>query len=81
MDKMAEINRRIQQIVCEQLKHVKPEQVVPTAALAADLHADPLGVVEVILAIEDAFSVDMDEDDAQKIVTVGDAIQYIASHT
>lgn len=81
MDKAAEIGRRIQQIVCEQLKHVTPEQVVPSAALAADLHADPLGVLEVILAIEDAFGLDMDEDDALRIATVGDAIQYVASHT
>jgi acyl carrier protein len=81
MDKMAEIHRRIQQIVCEQLPHVTPDQVVPTAALAADLHADPLGILEVILGIEDAFGIDMDEDDAMRIATVGDAIKYIASHT
>ena len=76
----AEITPKVKQIICEQLD-VKPEQVVPEASFTDDLKADSLAVVELVLALEEAFKIEIPDEETEKIKTVRDAIDYIAAHT
>lgn len=75
---MAEIFTKVQEIVADKLG-VDIEQVTPEASFAEDLGADSLDIVELVMALEDEFSIDIPEDKAEKIVTVEDAVNYIKS--
>jgi acyl carrier protein len=55
---------------------VKPAQVVPTAKIVADLGADSLDFVELVMAVEEEFEIELADEDAEKIVTVGDFANY-----
>ncbi len=79
MASSADITPKVKQIICEQLD-VKPEQVVPEASFTDDLKADSLAVVELVLALEEAFSLEIPDEDTEQIKTVKDAIDYIKSH-
>lgn len=59
---------------------VDVEKVVPNAAFIDDLNADSLDIVELVMALEKEFNVDISDEDAEKIITVGDAISYVSSH-
>jgi acyl carrier protein len=80
MASSADITPKVKQIICEQLD-VKPEQVVPEASFTDDLKADSLAVVELVLALEEAFKIEIPDEETEKIKTVRDAIDYIAAHT
>ncbi|WP_410208149.1 acyl carrier protein [Fusobacterium sp.] len=67
---------KIREIVVEQLG-VEPEQVVPEANFVEDLGADSLDTVELIMAFEEEFDVEIPDTDAEKIKTVQDVIDYI----
>lgn len=67
---------KIREIVVEQLG-VEPEQVVPTANFVDDLGADSLDNVELIMAFEEEFDVEIPDTDAEKIKTVQDVMDYI----
>lgn len=67
---------KIIKIICEQLE-VKEEDVVPKASFVDDLGADSLDQVELIMALEEEFDISISDDDAEKIATVKDAIEYI----
>ena len=69
---------KIREIVVEQLG-VDAEQVVPEANFVEDLGADPLDTVELIMAFEEEFDVEIPDTDAEKIKTVQDVIDYIES--
>ena len=71
------VEEKVKEIIVEQLG-VKPEQVTPEASFTDDLGADSLDIVELIMALEEAFSIEMPDEDAEKIKTVGDSIKYIA---
>jgi len=73
---MADIVERIKKIICEQLD-VAEEDVVTTASFVDDLGADSLDQVELIMAMEEEFNVSITDEDAEKIVTVQDAIDYV----
>ena len=73
---MSEIGERVKKIVVEHLG-VEPEKVVDNASFIDDLGADSLDTVELVMAFEEAFSVEIPEDAAEKISTVKDAIEYI----
>jgi acyl carrier protein len=73
---MSEIEEKIRNIICEQLD-VAEEDVVPTASFVDDLGADSLDQVELIMAMEEEFDVSIPDEDAEKIATVKDAIEYI----
>ncbi len=70
------VQDKITEIIVEQLG-VKPEEVVPEASFVDDLGADSLDTVELVMALEEEFGVEIPDEDAEKIQTVGDAIRYI----
>ena len=70
------VEEKIKKIICEQLE-VNEEDVVPKASFVDDLGADSLDQVELIMAMEEEFDVSISDEDAEKIVTVRDAIEYI----
>ncbi len=74
-----DVEAKVKEIIVEQL-NVDKEAVVPTAKFVDDLGADSLDTVELVMALEEAFSLDIPDDDAEKIGTVGDAIDYIRNH-
>jgi acyl carrier protein len=70
------IEQKVKDIIVEQLG-VNPEQVTPTASFIEDLGADSLDIVELVMAFEEEFSVEVPDEDAEKLQTVGDVIKYI----
>jgi len=73
---MENYEEKVREIIVEQLG-VTPEQVVPEASFIDDLGADSLDTVELVMAFEDAFSVEIPDEDAEKLTRVGDAIEYL----
>lgn len=69
-------SEKVKSIIAEQLG-VKPEEVVPEASFIDDLGADSLDTVELVMALEEEFGTEIPDEDAEKILTVGDAIKYI----
>ena len=70
------VAEKVKQIIVEQLG-VDESQVEPNASFVDDLGADSLDIVELVMAFEEAFDLDIPDDDAEKIKTVKDAIDYI----
>jgi len=79
-DKMKETTEKVKQIVSEQLG-VDEGEVTPSAAFVDDLGADSLDTVELVMALEEAFEIEIPDEDAEKIRTVQDAIDYIEKHS
>ena len=73
---MSDITEKVKKIICEQLD-VAEEDVVPEASFVDDLGADSLDQVELIMAMEEEFNVSISDEEAEKIATVQDAINYI----
>jgi len=71
---------KIKSIIAEQLG-VKPEEVTPGASFIDDLGADSLDTVELVMALEEEFGIEIPDEDAEKMATVGDAIKYIEEKT
>ena len=74
------VTDKVKSIIAEQLG-VKVEEVIPTASFIDDLGADSLDTVELVMALEEEFSIEIPDEDAEKITTVGDAIKYIEEKT
>ncbi|WP_032496747.1 acyl carrier protein [Hydrogenivirga sp. 128-5-R1-1] len=70
------LEERIKEIIADQLG-VEQEKIVPEAKFVEDLGADSLDVVELIMAFEEEFGIEIPDDDAEKIQTVGDVINYL----
>jgi acyl carrier protein len=73
------VEERLRRIISEQLG-VDESQVVPSASFEEDLNADSLDLVELIMSLEEEFGIEISEEDAEKIRTVGDAIDYVKEH-
>ena len=73
---MADIEQRVREIIADQLGE-SVENVTPEKDFVQDLGADSLDVVELVMALEEEFGIEIPEEDAEKIKTVGDAINYI----
>ena len=71
---------KIKSIIAEQLG-VKIEEVTPQASFIDDLGADSLDTVELVMALEEEFGIEIPDEDAEKMATVGDAIKYIEEKT
>ena len=78
--KTNEIEARVKKIVVEQLG-VKEDEVTVDASFVDDLGADSLDTVELVMALEEEFEVEIPDDEAEKIVTIKDAVAYIVSHS
>ncbi len=74
------VEEKVKEIIVDQLG-VDEKQVTPTAAFIDDLGADSLDIVELVMALEEAFEIEIPDEDAEKIVTVENAISYINKHT
>ena len=73
---MSSVEERVKKIVVEQLG-VKEEEVTNEASFVDDLGADSLDTVELVMALEEEFGVEIPDEDAEKMTCVGDAIKYI----
>jgi acyl carrier protein len=77
---MASVEKRVKEIVAEQLG-VEESQVTNEASFMDDLGADSLDTVELVMALEEEFEIEISDEDAEKIQTVQDAVDYITEHT
>ena len=76
---MASTEERVKQIIVEQLG-VDEAEVTTKASFVDDLGADSLDTVELVMAFEEAFDIEIPDEDAEKIRTVQDAVSYIEAH-
>jgi acyl carrier protein len=76
---MSNTEERVKAIVVEQL-NVAAEEVTPEASFIDDLGADSLDIVELVMALEEEYDIEISDEAAEKIRTVGDAINYIKQH-
>ncbi len=76
---MASIEEKVKSIIVDQLG-VNETEVTPAASFVDDLGADSLDTIELVMAFEEAFSIEIPDEDAEKIKSVKDAIDYVASH-
>jgi acyl carrier protein len=77
---MSTIVERVTMRVCEQLG-LKEEEVTPEASFVEDLGADSLDTVELVMALEEEFETEIPDEEAEKITTVKEAIDYIEANT
>ncbi len=77
---MASVEKRVKEIVAEQLG-VDEGQVTNEASFMDDLGADSLDTVELVMALEEEFDIEISDENAEKIQTVQDAIDYLTEHT
>lgn len=76
---MAGVEEKVKQIIVEQLG-VDEGEVTATASFVDDLGADSLDTVELVMAFEEAFDLEIPDEEAEKIRTVKDAVEYIGQH-
>lgn len=75
-----DVSSKVKSIIVEQLG-VEEDEVKDNAKFIDDLGADSLDTVELVMALEEEFSIEISDDDAEKIMTVQDAVTYVESHT
>jgi acyl carrier protein len=73
------VDAKVKELIVQQLG-VSESEVVPEAKFIDDLGADSLDLVELVMALEDEYGIEIPDEDAEKIVTVGDALKYIQEH-
>ncbi len=74
------VEDKVKSIIAEQLG-VEADEVVPEASFTDDLGADSLDIVELVMAFEEEFGIEIPDEDAEKIVKVQDAVSYIEEHS
>ena len=75
-----DIAEKVKEIICEQLS-VEEQEVTADASFVETLNADSLDIVELIMAFEEAFGIEIPDDKAEKIRTVGDAVNYVTENS
>ena len=76
---MSTIEERVKKVVAERL-NVKEEDIQNTSSFTEDLGADSLDTVELVMALEEEFDVEIPDDDAEKITTVKEAVAFVQAH-
>ena len=76
---MSEVTQRVKDIIIEQLG-VNADEVTEEASFIDDLGADSLDTVELVMALEEGFEIEVPDEDAEKLTTVGAAVKYIEEH-
>jgi len=76
---MSEVTQRVKDIIIEQLG-VNADEVTDAASFIDDLGADSLDTVELVMALEEGFEIEVPDEDAEKLTTVGAAVKYIEEH-
>ena len=71
------VETKVKKVIAEKIADVDIEDIVPEASLIEDLGADSLTIVELVMSMEEVFDIEIDEDDAEKLITVQDAIDFI----
>lgn len=74
-----DVEQKVRQIICEQLS-VEESEVTSEASFVEALNADSLDIVELVMAFEEAFNIEIPDDEAEKIQKVSDAVKYINAH-
>lgn len=77
---MASVDEKVKEIIVEQLG-VDPAQITPEASFVNDLGADSLDTVELVMALEEEFNLEIPDEEAEKITTVGQAVEYIKKNS
>ena len=72
----ADLSKRVEAIIVEQLG-VTPEEVVPEASFIDDLGADSLDIVELVMAMEEEFDIEIPDEHADRLQTIGSAVEYL----
>jgi len=73
------IETKVKKVIAQKIPDLDIEDIVPQASLIEDLGADSLTIVELIMSMEEIFEIEIDDDEAEKLVTVQDAIDFIKS--
>ncbi len=73
------VETKVKKIIADKLSNIDIDDIVPEASLVDDLGADSLALVELVMSMEENFDIDIDDEDAEKLITVQDAIDYIKS--
>lgn len=71
------VETKIKKVIAEKIPDIDIDDVVPEASLIEDLGADSLTIVELVMSMEEVFEIEIDDDDAETLITVQDAIDYI----
>ena len=71
------IETKVRKVIAEKISDIDIEDVVPEASLIEDLGADSLTIVELVMSMEEIFDIEIDDEAAEKLVTVQDAIDFI----
>ena len=73
------VETKVKKVIAEKIPDIDIEDIVPEASLIEDLGADSLTIVELVMSMEEIFEIEIDDDDAEKLLTVQDAIDFIES--
>ncbi len=73
--------KKVVEIIVEQLEYDSPEDITPETSLMGDLEADSLDAVEVVMALEDEFDLEIPDEDAENFKNIGDIAKYIEEKT
>lgn len=71
------VETKVKKVIAEKIADIDIEDIVPEASLIEDLGADSLTIVELVMSMEEIFEIEIDDDEAEKLITVQDAIDFI----